>query len=90
MGTKLYVGSLPYSTTEEELTELFSKYGQVTSASVISDKMTNRSRGFGFVEMSSSEEAAKAMNDLNGSALSDRTLVVNEAKPQKERSGSRW
>jgi RNA recognition motif-containing protein len=90
VGTKLYVGSLPYSTTEEELTELFSKYGQVTSASVISDKMTNRSRGFGFVEMSSSEEAAKAMNDLNGSALSDRTLVVNEAKPQKERSGSRW
>lgn len=94
MSTKLYVGSLPYSTTSEELTELFSKYGTVTSASVITDKMTDRSRGFGFVEMGSSEEAAKAMNALNGQMLSDRTLVVNEAKPQKDRSssrsGSRW
>ena len=90
MGTKLYVGSLPYSTTSEELTDLFSKYGTVTSANVITDKMTNQSRGFGFVEMSTGEEAAKAMGDLNGRALSDRTLVVNEAKPQKERSGSRW
>ena len=92
MGTRLYVGSLPYSTTEDQLTELFSKFGSVVSARVITDKFTGQSRGFGFVEMQSSNEAAKAMAELNGSQLESRTLIVNEAKPQerRERSGSRW
>jgi RNA recognition motif-containing protein len=92
VGTRLYVGSLPYSTTEDQLTELFSKFGSVVSARVITDKFTGQSRGFGFVEMQSSNEAAKAMAELNGSQLESRTLIVNEAKPQerRERSGSRW
>lgn len=92
MGTRLYVGSLPYSTTEDELTEMFSKFGSVVSARVITDKFTGQSRGFGFVEMQNSSDAQKAMAELNGTQLEHRTLVVNEAKPQerRERSGSRW
>ena len=90
MGTKLYVGSLPYSTTEEQLTELFANYGTVQSASVIMDKFTNRSRGFGFVEMATSEEAVKAAEALNGTQLEHRTLVVDQAKPQEKRERSRW
>ncbi len=86
MGNKLYVGSLPYSTTEQQLSELFAEHGSVQSAKVISDRYTGQSRGFGFVEMSTEEEAQKAIEALNGTALGGRTLVVNEARPQEKRS----
>jgi RNA recognition motif-containing protein len=85
VGTKLYVGSLPYSTTEQQLSELFSQYGTVQSAKVITDRYTGQSRGFGFVEMATGEEAQKAIAALNGSSLGGRTLVVNEARPQEKR-----
>ena len=85
MGTKLYVGSLPYSTNEQELSQLFSQYGAVQSAKVITDRYTGQSRGFGFVEMSTGEEAQKAIAALNGSNMGGRTLVVNEARPQEKR-----
>lgn len=85
MGTKLYVGSLPYSTTEQQLSELFAQYGTVQSAKVITDRYTGQSRGFGFVEMATGEEAQKAIAALNGSSLGGRTLVVNEARPQEKR-----
>jgi RNA recognition motif-containing protein len=85
VGTKLYVGSLPYSTTEQQLNELFSQYGTVQSAKVITDRYTGQSRGFGFVEMATGEEAQKAIAALNGSSLGGRTLVVNEARPQEKR-----
>jgi RNA recognition motif-containing protein len=87
MGSKLYVGGLPYSATEGRLQELFSAHGTVESANVISDKFTGQSRGFGFVEMSSSGEAQKAISALNGTQLDGRTLTVNEAKPQARRDG---
>ncbi len=87
MGTKLYVGGLPYSTTEQQLSELFSQQGTVTSAKVITDKFTGQSRGFGFVEMSTEEEAQKAISALNGTQLDGRTMTVNEAKPQEKRTG---
>ncbi|HEY6200297.1 MAG TPA: RNA-binding protein [Candidatus Binatia bacterium] len=87
MGNKLYVGGLPYSVTEGRLEEIFAEYGSVTSARVISDKFTGQSRGFGFVEMNSGEEAQKAIDALNGSQLDGRTLVVNEARPQERRPG---
>ena len=80
-------GGLPYSVTEDQLQELFSEHGTVESAKVISDRMTGRSRGFGFVEMSSQEEAQEATDKLNGTALEGRTLTVNEAKPREPRSG---
>jgi RNA recognition motif-containing protein len=86
VGTKLYVGSLPYSTTEQQLNELFAQYGTVQSAKVITDRYTGQSRGFGFVEMATGEEAQKAITALNGSELGGRTLVVNEARPQEKRS----
>ncbi len=86
MGNKLYVGSLPYSTTEQQLTELFSQHGTVQSAKVIADRFTGQSRGFAFVEMATSEEAQKAIAALHGSELGGRTLVVNEARPQEKRS----
>ena len=85
MGTKLYVGSLPYSTTEQQLSELFAQHGAVQSAKVITDRYTGQSRGFGFVEMATGEEAQKAIAALNGTALGGRTLVVNEARPQEKR-----
>ena len=85
MGNKLYVGSLPYSTTEQQLSELFAQHGTVQSAKVITDRYTGQSRGFGFVEMSTEEEAQKAIAALNGSELGGRTLVVNEARPQEKR-----
>ena len=86
MSTKLYVGSLPYSTTEQQLSELFSQYGSVQSAKVITDRYTGQSRGFGFVEMSTGEEAQKAIASLHGSEMGGRTLVVNEARPQEKRA----
>lgn len=90
MSSKLYVGSLPYSTTDEQLTDLFSQYGSVTSARVITDKYTGQSRGFGFVEMATNEEAQRAIEALNGTKLEHRTIVVNEAKPLEKRASSRW
>src|SRR2546422_2397702 len=87
MGTKLYVGGLPYSSTEQQLQELFSQHGSVTSAKIITDKYTGQSRGFGFVEMATGEEAQKAITALNGTQLDGRTLTVNEARPQEKRTG---
>lgn len=85
MGNKLYVGGLPFSVTEDRLQEIFSAHGSVESSKVISDKFTGQSRGFGFVEMSSSNEAKKAIDSLNGTQLDGRTLTVNEAKPMERR-----
>ena len=86
MSKKLYVGGLPYSVDEARLEEVFSAHGEVESAKVITDRMTGRSRGFGFVEMEDAD-AQKAMDALNGTDLDGRTLTVNEAKPREERSG---
>jgi len=85
MGKKLYVGNLPYSTTADDLKEVFGKFGAVESATVITDKFSGRSKGFGFVEMSSDEEATKAIDELNGSEFGERKLVVNEARPMTEK-----
>jgi RNA recognition motif-containing protein len=87
MGSKIYVGGLPYSATEQELNDLFAAHGTVESARVITDRFTGQSRGFGFVEMSSGEEASAAISALNGTQLGGRTLTVNEARPQEARSG---
>lgn len=84
MSTKLFVGKLPYSTTDQQLSDLFSKAGTVASAKVISDKFSGQSRGFAFVEMSSEEEAKKAIAEFNNYNLDGRTIVVNEARPQEE------
>ncbi len=86
MNKKLYVGGLPYAVTEEKLEEIFSAHGTVESARVITDRFTGRSRGFGFVEMSTDEEAQAAIDSLNGTELEGRTLTVNEARPQEKRS----
>ena len=88
MGNKLYVGGLPYSVTEGRLQELFATHGTVQSAKVISDKFTGQSRGFGFVERSSGDEAQNAISALNGTQFDGRTLVVNEAKPMAKRDNS--
>ena len=88
MGTKLYVGGLPYSVTDGRLQEIFSAHGSVESAKVISDKFTGQSRGFGFVEMSSGGEAQRAIESLNGTQLDGRTLTVNEAKPMGRRDNA--
>ena len=85
VGKKLYVGSLSYDTTDESLKEAFSQAGTVESASVITDKMSGRSRGFGFVEMSTDEEAQKAVEVLNGQEVDGRKVTVNEARPMTER-----
>ena len=82
MAKRLYVGSLPYSITDAQLTEHFVKAGTVVSARVITDRNTGQGKGFGFVEMSTEEEAQKAITELNGSTLGDKTIVVNEARPQ--------
>jgi len=87
MGSKIYVGGLPYSTTEQQLSDLFAVHGAVASARIITDKFTGQSRGFGFVEMSSDSEAQAAIAALNGTQLGGRTLTVNEARPQEPRSG---
>ncbi len=86
MATKLYVGGLPYSTSQDELQEAFAKAGAVVSASIIMDKMTGRSRGFGFVEMSSDDDAQKAIEMWNGQDFGGRKLTVNEAKPLEPRA----
>ena len=87
MGSKLYVGGLPYSATEQQLSDLFAAHGAVASARIITDKFTGQSRGFGFVEMSSDSEAQAAITALNGSEMGGRTLTVNEARPQEPRTG---
>ena len=83
---KLYVGGLPYQVTEDTLREIFSAHGTVESSTVISDRMTGRSKGFGFVEMSSQEEAQAAIDKLNGTDLEGRNITVNEAKPRQPRT----
>ncbi len=85
MATKLYVGGLSYSTTEDELREYFSQAGNVTSVAIIMDKMTGRSKGFGFVEMSTEDEINSAISMFNGKEFGGRSLTVNEAKPQEDR-----
>ncbi|MBM4264629.1 MAG: RNA-binding protein [Deltaproteobacteria bacterium] len=87
MSSKIYVGGLPYATTDAQLQDLFSQHGQVESARVITDKFTGRSRGFGFVEMTNSDDAQKAIQALNGTDFEGRNLTVNEARPQERRSG---
>ncbi len=89
MGSKVYVGGLPYSTTDQQLNDLFAQHGSVASARIITDKFTGQSRGFGFVEMSSDADAQKAITALNGTQFGGRTLTVNEARPQEPRSGGR-
>jgi len=88
MSTKLYVGNLTFKTTSQDLQELFAQAGTVQSASVVEDRETGRSRGFGFVEMSTNEEAAAAIDQFNGKDLGGRALKVNEAKPRENRGGS--
>jgi RNA recognition motif-containing protein len=85
MNKKLYVGGLSYDTTEDTLKDAFAKVGTVESAVIITDKMSGRSKGFGFVEMSSEEEAQSAIEALNGKELDGRTLTVNEARPMTDR-----
>ena len=85
MAKKLYVGGLPYATTDSELKDAFSAAGAVESAVIIMDKMSGRSKGFGFVEMSSDEEAQKAIEMMNGKDFGGRTLTVNEARPMEDR-----
>jgi RNA recognition motif-containing protein len=87
MNKKLYVGGLSYSVTDGELQKLFEGQGTVVSAKVITDKMTDRSRGFGFVEMGTQEEAEKAIQALNGTQHQGRTLTVNISKPREDRGG---
>jgi RNA recognition motif-containing protein len=83
----LYVGNLPYSATESSLNELFSQFGAVDSVKLITDRDTGRSKGFGFVEMATDEEAQKAISELNGREMQGRRLNVNEARPQERRDG---
>ena len=85
MAKKLYIGGLSYSTVDDGLKEAFAQYGTVESASVITDKMSGRSRGFGFVEMATEEEAQAAIEAMNGKELDGRTITVNEARPQEDR-----
>src|SRR5277367_2298726 len=85
MGSKLYVGNLSYNVTSSQLEELFSAHGTVQSAEVIQDRDTGRSKGFGFVQMGSDEEAQAAITALNGQENDGRALTVNEAKPREER-----
>jgi RNA recognition motif-containing protein len=90
MSQKIYVGNLGYSVTNETLSSKFSQFGSVNSAKVIMDRDTNRSKGFGFVEMSNSSEAAKAIASLNGTEFDGRQMNVSEAKPMEPRTNSRY
>lgn len=87
MGKKLYVGNLPFSTTDQDLSDFFSQCGTVDSARIVSDRDTGRSRGFGFVEMSNDDEAQDAISRLHGVEMEGRALTVNEARPREERGG---
>jgi RNA recognition motif-containing protein len=88
MATKLFVGSLAWATTDDSLRDLFASVGTVVSANVIFDRETNRSKGFGFVEMSSDEEAKAAVDQLNNKDLDGRSIIVSEARPREERPRS--
>jgi RNA recognition motif-containing protein len=87
MGRKLYVGKLPYDAGDADLQSLFAPFGTVLSAQVIQDRMTGQSKGFGFVEMSSDQEAQAAISGLNGKDFGGQTIVVNEARPREDRGG---
>ena len=87
MGNKLYVGNLAYSVRDEDLQQAFAQFGSVTSAKVMMDRDTGRSKGFGFVEMGTDAEAQAGINGMNGQALDGRAIVVNEARPREERPG---
>ena len=87
MGSKIYVGGLPYSATEQVLSDLFAAHGTVQSARIITDKFTGKSRGFGFVEMATEDQAKAAITALNATQMGGRTLTVNEARPQEPRAG---
>ena len=89
MAKKLYIGGLPYSTTEDQLREAFSQAGAVSSAAIIMDRMSGRSKGFGFVEMTNDDDAQKAIDMWNGKDFGGRTLTVNEARPMEPRRDSR-
>ena len=89
MGKRLYVGNLPYSVSEQDLNEKFGAFGTVESASLITDRDTGRSKGFGFVEMATDSEAQAAIEQLNGTDYDGRPVTVNEAKPMKKRE-NRW
>lgn len=87
MGRKLYVGNLSYDVTSSSLEQMFSQFGTVQSAQVIQDRDTGRSKGFGFVEMGSDQEAQSAIDGMNGQEFNGRTLTVNEARPREDRGG---
>ncbi len=87
MSKKLYVGGLPYSIDDAQLRDLFASYGEILSASVIMDKFSGRSKGFGFVEMSNDQEAEKAIAEMNGKDVGGRSITVNEARPMAPRTG---
>jgi RNA recognition motif-containing protein len=87
MGKKLYVGNLPFTTTDQDLGEIFTQIGQVSSAKVVMDRDSGRSKGFGFVEMNTDDEAQNAISQFNGAQLNGRALTVNEARPMAPRSG---
>lgn len=89
MATRIYVGNLPYSTDDQQLTQLFGAFGEVREATVVIDRGTGQSKGFGFVEMVSDEDARNAIAGLNGTMLGNRTIRVNEAQPRQERTGGR-
>jgi len=87
MQKKLFVGGIPYSLQQEEMNELFAQCGEVVSATIVRDKFTNQSRGFGFVEMATEEQAEEAIKKLNNTQLGGRTIVVNESRPQESKGG---
>ena len=87
MGKKLYVGNLPFTTTDQELQDMFTQAGQVTSAKIIMDRDSGRSKGFGFVEMANDQEADAAISQFNGQQMNGRAIVVNEARPMQPREG---
>ena len=89
MQKKLFVGGLPYSTEVEEIKQLFTQAGEVVSANIIRDKFTNQSRGFGFVEMATEDQASDAIQRLNGTQLGGRSIVVSESRPQEKKSFGR-
>ena len=88
MAKRIYVGGLPYSTTDQDLENMFTPSGQVNSAQVVSDRYSGQSKGFGFVEMENEADANKAINALNGTMMNGRSLTVNEAKPREDRPRS--
>ncbi len=85
----IYVGNLSYEVTENELQQLFEEYGAITSVSIITDRDTGRSKGFGFVEMEEDADAEKAIQELDGVSVNDRNITVNQARPRNEKSGPR-